>query len=255
MAETADKVIEVEGLVTGFGRTVVHEGLDLEVRRGEIFGIIGGSGSGKSVLLRSLIMLLRPRAGRIRLFGRELAGLGGEEASALRARFGVMFQRGALFSGLTVIQNVGFPLRRAQAAGGRTLTELACLKLALVGLPLEAGHRQPAELSGGMIKRAAIARALALDPELLFLDEPSAGLDPVAANELDELILQLKRSLGLTVVMITHDLDSLWRVTDRVAFLAERRIVRSAPMAELSRDPHPAVAAYFQGPRGRAARG
>jgi len=244
----------VQGLVTRFGQVVVHDGLDLSVREGEIIGVIGGSGSGKSVLLRALIMLVVPSAGRVNLFGQSTATLDPEAADRLRRRFGVLFQHSALFSSLSVIENVTYPLREHTALSLRTISELASLKLALAGLPADAVHRYPRELSGGMTKRVALARALAMDPELLFLDEPSTGLDPVSANAFDELIVQLQRDLGLTVLMVTHDLDSLWRTTDRVAFLGEKRVLAVGTMDELSRDTHPQIMAYFQGPRARNAK-
>lgn len=250
-----ETVIEVRGLVARYEREVVLDGLDLDVARGEIFALVGGSGAGKTTLLHQLIMLDRAASGSIRLFGQEVVGIGERAAVRLRRRIGVMFQQGALFTSLTVLDNVALPLREHTALPEAAIHELASLKLALVGLPCAAGRLYPAELSGGMRKRAAVARALALDPELLCLDEPSAGLDPVGAGDMDELILQLRDSLGLTVVIVTHDLDTLCRATDRVAFLAERRIVGIGRVDELRRDPHPALQAYFNGPRGRAALG
>lgn len=246
--------IEIRNLKTCFGPVVIHEDLDLDVRCGETLALVGGSGSGKTTLLRAIIMLERPAAGWISLLGEDIMLLGDGAADALRRRFGVMFQQGALFSSLTVLENVMVPLQEHTKLPKRVRRELGMLKIALAGLPADAAGKYPRELSGGMLKRAAVARALALDPELLFLDEPSAGLDPVSANTLDELIVQLKESLGLTVVMVTHDLDSLWRVTDRVAFLGERRVLAVCGMRELSESRHPAIQAYFQGPRGRAAR-
>jgi phospholipid/cholesterol/gamma-HCH transport system ATP-binding protein len=246
-------IIQARGLKTCFGPHCIHEDLDLDVQRGEVLGIVGGSGTGKSVLLREIIMLLRPAGGSIRLFGEELVGIGTAAADRLRRRFGVMFQQGALFSSLTVEENVAVPLHERGGLSESLIRELARLKIALSGLPAVACARYPRQLSGGMLKRAAVARALALDPDLLFLDEPSAGLDPVGAAALDDLILQLKASLGLTVVMVTHDLDSLWRVTDRVAFLGEKRVLMQAPMAELARADHPLIHEYFSGPRARAA--
>jgi phospholipid/cholesterol/gamma-HCH transport system ATP-binding protein len=253
MAVMPGNVIEIRDLRTCFGSDCVHHGLDLDVARGEVLGLVGGSGSGKSTLVREIIMLERPAGGSIRLFGEELVGIGEDAADRLRRRIGVMFQQGALFSSLTVLENVAVPLREHTALPAATVESIARLKVALAGLPGEAACKYPRQLSGGMLKRAAVARALALDPDLLFLDEPSAGLDPVSANALDELILQLRDSLGLTVVMITHDLDSLWRVTDRVAFLGEKRVVGLGAMAELSRSQHPLIQAYFRGPRGRVA--
>lgn len=249
-----DTVIEVEGLRTCFGETCIHDGVNLSVRRGEVLGIVGGSGTGKSVLLREIIMLHEPTAGTIRLFGEETGDLDEAATDRLRRRMGVMFQQGALFSSLTVLENVMVPLREQLRLPPALMESVAALKIALAGLPADAGPKLPRQLSGGMLKRAAVARALALDPELLFLDEPSAGLDPVSANALDELILQLRDSLGLTVVMVTHDLDSLWRVSDRVAFLGEKKVIGLGSMEALSRSEHPLISTYFQGPRGRAAK-
>ena len=250
---SARPVIEIRGLGTRFGPLVVHEDLDLEVRRGEVLALVGGSGSGKTTLLREIIMLLAPSAGSIRLLGEELAGIGEADALRLRRRFGVLFQMGALFSSLTVLENVMVPLREHTDLPREWLRELAALKMALAGLPAHAADKLPRQLSGGMLKRASLARSLALDPELLFLDEPTAGLDPLSAGALDELVLQLKESLGLTIVMVTHDLDSLWRTTDRVAFLGERRVIGLAPMRELVQSPHPLIRDYFDCPRAQAA--
>ena len=246
-------VIEIRGLMTRYGPKIIHENLDLDVRRGEVLGIVGGSGSGKSTLLRAMIMLNPLAAGSIRLLGEDLGELHAAAAERLRERIGVTFQQGALFSALTVLENVALPLREHTEFPAAIIDQLAFLKVLLAGLPAEAAARYPRELSGGMLKRAGVARALALDPELLFLDEPTAGLDPVSASAFDELVLHLKESLGLTVVMITHDLDTLWRVTDRVAFLAEKRVLRIGGMAELAADDHPDLKAYFTGPRGRVA--
>ena len=250
----ADAVITVRGLCTRFGATVIHENLDLDIRRGEIVALVGGSGSGKTTLLRAIIMLLRPTAGSIHLFGQEIVGISETAAFRLRRRFGMLFQQGALFSSLTVRENVATPLREHTRLPARRIMDIADLKIALAGLPADAGNKLPRQLSGGMLKRAALARALALDPALLFLDEPTAGLDPVSAGAFDELVVQLKESLGLTVVMVTHDLDTLWSATDRVAFLGENRVIGYAPMRELTQAEHPLVRVYFEGPRGRAAR-
>jgi len=250
---TAGPAIEIRGLSTRFGSLLVHEDLDLEVRRGEVLALVGGSGSGKTTLLREIIMLLEPSGGSIRLLGEELTGIGADAALRLRRRFGVLFQMGALFSSLTVLENVMVPLREHTGLPKEWLRELAVLKMALAGLPAHAADKLPRQLSGGMLKRASLARSLALDPELLFLDEPTAGLDPLSAGALDELVLQLKESLGLTIVMVTHDLDSLWRTTDRVAFLGERRVIGLAPMRELVRSPHPVIRDYFDCPRAQAA--
>jgi len=253
-ANPAETVIAVRGLRTQFGPTVIHENLDLDIRRGEIVALVGGSGSGKTTLLRAIIMLLQPVAGSIELFGQEIVGINDRVAFRLRRRFGMLFQQGALFSSLTVRENVAVPLREHTRLPAAQITDIADLKIALAGLPADAGAKLPRELSGGMLKRAALARALALDPALLFLDEPTAGLDPVSAGAFDELVVQLKESLGLTVVMVTHDLDTLWSATDRVAFLGEKRVIGYAPMRELTQAEHPLIRAYFEGPRGRAAR-
>jgi phospholipid/cholesterol/gamma-HCH transport system ATP-binding protein len=252
MVATGEPAIRLRGIVNRFGPQLVHDGLDLEVRRGEIMGLIGGSGSGKSVLLRTIIGLRRPTAGRIEILGLDPERLDDAGRAALRERLGVLFQDGALFSSLTVAENIEVPLRERYAMPAHLLDELAELKLGLVGLPLAAGDKFPSELSGGMRKRAGLARALALDPELLFLDEPTAGLDPIGAADFDELIRSLQRSLGLTVLMITHDLDSLIRCTDRIAALIDRRAVVGT-YDELRRWPDPWLQAYFGGPRGRAA--
>ncbi|RMG30384.1 MAG: ATP-binding cassette domain-containing protein [Gammaproteobacteria bacterium] len=244
-------VIEIRDLVTRFGSHVVHDGLSLEVRRGEVLALVGGSGSGKTTLLREMILLTRPERGSLRLFGQEATGLDEARARALRRRFGVLFQHGALFSGLTVLENVAWPLVEHTRLPAAVREEMAALRLRMVGLDPEAARLRPSALSGGMIKRAALARALVMDPELLFLDEPTSGLDPASADAFDSLLLDLRRWLGLTVVMITHDLDSLWRVADRVAVLAEGRIVAVAPLCELLHHEHPAVRAYFEGPRAR----
>ncbi len=253
MTGAAEFVLEVRDVRTRFGSAVVHDGVSLAVRRGEIFAIAGASGCGKSTLLREILLLHRPDAGSIRLLGREVAGLGEEEALALRRRCGVMFERGALFGALTVAENVGVPLREQTRLGDALIGRIAALKIALAGLPPEAGALRPSELSGGMRKRAALARAIALDPEILFLDEPTAGLDPLAAAGFDDLVRKLKALLGPTVVVVTHDLDLLWRVADRVAFLADGRVVGAGTMEELSRSAHPVVREYFVGPRGRGA--
>lgn len=248
-----ETVIELQGVHTRFGAHVVHEGLSLQVRRAEILALVGGSGSGKSTLLREMILLHKPDAGRISVLGVDLATADAAAALALRQRWGVMFQHGGLFASLTVLENVGLPLREHTPLDDALIDEIAAAKLALAGLAPEVGALMPAELSGGMLKRASLARALALDPELLFLDEPTAGLDPVAADGVDQLVRRLRDGFGLTVVMVTHDLDTLWQVSDRVALLAERRVQACAPMAELAQQANPAVRAYFDGPRSRAA--
>lgn len=247
--------IEVRGLASRFGSQVVHEGLDLEVRRGEILGVVGGSGSGKSVLMRSIVGLRRPDAGQVKVFGQDLAALSGPERRAVERRFGVLFQDGALFSSLTVGENVKVPLRELHPdLDPFQLELLSDLKVVLAGLPEAAGDKFPSQLSGGMRKRAALARALALDPDILFLDEPTAGLDPIGAAAFDALLRTLRDALGLTVFLITHDLDTLYAICDRVAVIAERRVLVNAPLAEVERFDHPWVRDYFHGPRGRAAR-
>jgi len=246
-------VVEVSDIHTQFGSAVVHDGVSLSVERGEIFALAGGSGCGKSTLLREIILLQRPQSGSIRVFGQEVLGLSDEEAMSLRRNWGMMFERGALFSSLTVSENVGLPLREHTQLGDRLVDEIAALKIALAGLPPSAGSKVPAELSGGMRKRAALARAIALDPRLLFLDEPTAGLDPLSASGFEELVRRLKDLLGLTILMVTHDLDLLWRVADRVAFMVGGRIVGVGTMQELSLSEEPLVREYFHGPRGRGA--
>ncbi len=244
-ASTADNVIELQDISTRFGSHCVHESLNLSVRRGEILGLAGGSGSGKSVLLRELIGLQQPSSGQVRLFGQDLATLGPEPLQALRRRWGVMFQRGGLFGALSVRQNVGLPLREHSTLDQTLIDRIAEWKLALTGLPPEAGLKLPGELSGGMLKRAALARALALDPELLFLDEPTSGLDPASSRGVNELILHTHALFGPTLVIVTHDLDLLWQVCDRVAVLGEGRVLALDTMDALSRNPQPIVSAYF----------
>ena len=252
--QAGNAVIDIRGLNTRFGAAVVHENVALSVRRGEIFSLVGASGCGKSTLLREILVLQRPASGSIRVFGREVVGLNDEEALPLRRRWGVMFERGALFSALTVKENVGMVLREHTPLGRALIDEIAALKIALTGLPPDAGRKYPSELSGGMSKRAALARALALDPELLLLDEPTAGLDPLSASGIDVLVHQLRDALGLTIMMVTHDLDLLWRAADRVAVLGGGHILGSGSMNELSGSADPLIREYFYGPRGRAAR-
>lgn len=251
--EDAETVIRVVGLRSAFGDNVIHDGLDLEVRKGEIFGLVGGSGAGKSVLLNTLIGLRSPDAGRVEVLGLDVGRASESERDLLERRWGVLFQSGALFSALTVRENVAAPLREHTDLPRGLIDELADLKIALTGLRSTAGDLRPAELSGGMRKRAGLARALAMDPELLFLDEPTAGLDPIGAQQFDQLILELSEALGLTVFMITHDLDTLYAVCDRIAVIADKKVVAAAPVAELERSDHPWIKEYFLGPRGRAA--
>ncbi len=246
-------VIRVTGLRNSFGDQTIHENLDLEVRRGEIIGIVGGSGTGKTVLMRSIIGLQRYTAGEVEIFGRRVSGLGELEELELRRQFGVLFQNGALFSTLTVAENIEVPMREFYQMQDVLMDEIAAYKIAMVGLPPDAGPKHPNELSGGMKKRAGLARALALDPRLLFLDEPTAGLDPIGAAAFDQLILQLRETLDLTVFLITHDLDTLHTICDRVAVLADKRVLTVGTIEELLAFDHPWVQEYFRGPRGRAA--
>jgi phospholipid/cholesterol/gamma-HCH transport system ATP-binding protein len=250
----SEAVIEIERLNTRFGDAVVHRDVGFSVARGEIFALVGASGCGKSTLLRETIVLQRPQSGSIRVFGQEVVGMDDEAALALRRRWGVMFERGALFSALTVSENVTMVLEEHTDLGPALRAEVAALKIALTGLPPDAGPKYPSELSGGMRKRAALARAMALDPELLFLDEPTAGLDPLSATGIDELVRHLRDALGLTIMMVTHDLDLLWRTADRVAVLGDGRILGIGTMNELSKSDDALIREYFYGPRGRAAR-
>lgn len=252
MTAAKEAVIRVRGLRNQFGSHVVHEGLDLDVCRGEILGIVGGSGSGKSVLLRSIAGLQRPAAGSIEVLGVDVWSGAGEARERLDDHWGVMFQDGALFSSLTVRENVEVPMRAVPGLSARIRAALADLKISLVGLPWLAGDKYPAELSGGMRKRAGLARALALDPEILFLDEPTAGLDPIGAADFDTLIRGLGRSLGLTVFLVTHDLDTLHAVCDRIAVLAERKVLVTGSLRDMLAVEHPWVHEYFHGPRARA---
>ncbi|GGB43111.1 ABC transporter ATP-binding protein [Tistrella bauzanensis] len=247
-----EPIVEVEGLVTRFGATTIHDGLSFTVDRGEIMGVVGGSGSGKSVMLRIILGLIHPAAGRIRLLGEEITGFDEAARSRRQRRIGMLFQDGALFSQLTVAENVAMPLIEHARVSTQTARRLAIDKLVLVGLKPADGDKLPSELSGGMRKRAGLARALAMDPELLLLDEPTAGLDPISAEGFDQLILDLNHALGVTVMLVTHDLDTLHAICDRVAALVDKQI-RIGPIAELAQDPHPWLQSYFGGPRGRAA--
>lgn len=246
-------LIDVRGLVNRFGSQTVHDGLDLDIRRGEILGVVGGSGTGKSVLLRSIVGLRRPNAGSVRVFGENLLALGEEARSRIERRFGVLFQRGALFSSLTVQENIALPLIEHAGLGRDDAEHLALLKIALTGLPASAAEKYPDALSGGMIKRAALARALALDPEVLFLDEPTAGLDPIGAAAFDRLILTLRDALGLSVFLVTHDLDTLYSICDRVAVLAKKRVLVADSLERVAATDDDWIRDYFHGPRGRAA--
>lgn len=248
-------VIQTRGLSTRYGKHEVLKEIDLDVRRGEILAVVGGSGSGKTTLLRHLIALSRPSAGSVKVLGQDVSSLNEQALLALRRRIGVLFQNGALFGGMTVLENVGAPLREHTDLSNSLIDELALIKLAFVGLDADDSLLYPSQLSGGMRKRAALARAIALDPELLFLDEPTSGLDPLGADELDELVLSLKASLGPTIVMVTHDMDSLWHVSDRVILIGEGRVLGQGSMAELACSNVPEVQRFFQGPRGRAAQG
>jgi phospholipid/cholesterol/gamma-HCH transport system ATP-binding protein len=246
--------IRVRGLVNKFGEAVIHDGVDLDVRTGEILGVVGGSGTGKSVLMRAIIGLKLPEAGEVTIFGESMLGKAEDEALDVRRRWGVLFQGGALFSTLTVAENVQVPLREFYPNLDQALLdEIAAYKVTMSGLPPDAGPKYPAELSGGMKKRAGLARALALDPALLFLDEPTAGLDPIGASAFDELTRSLQRTLGLTVFLITHDLDSLYAICDRVAVLADKKVIAVGTIPELLALDHPWIQEYFNGPRGRAA--
>ncbi|HXZ59225.1 MAG TPA: ATP-binding cassette domain-containing protein [Steroidobacteraceae bacterium] len=246
-----EPVVEVRGLVNRFGRQLVHDGLDMQVHADEVFGIVGGSGSGKSVLLRTILGLQRPAAGTVRIHGSDITRLSEEELRPIKAGYGVAFQQGALYSGLTVLENVQLPMIEHLQLPPAALDGLALLKIRLVGLPADAAGKYPAQLSGGMVKRAAVARALALDPQLLFLDEPTSGLDPVSAAAFDDLVLYLQQHLKLTIVMITHDLDSIFRTCNRVGVIVDRRM-ESDTLEGIVDYPHPWIQAYFHGERARA---
>ncbi|WP_339737287.1 ABC transporter ATP-binding protein [uncultured Maricaulis sp.] len=248
-----DVLISIRGLCTGFGRHVVHDHLDLDIRRGEILGLVGGSGTGKTVLMNAILGLQKYTDGDILFKGRAFSGMKEGERREIESRWGVLFQNGALFTSLTVLENVMAPLREHVDMSIPLMEEIAGMKLGLAGLDSTAFDRFPSELSGGMRKRVALARALALDPDILFLDEPTAGLDPIGAAAFDGLILELSRALDLTVLMITHDLDSLYAICDRIAVLADKRVAAVAPLEALMRNPHPWIQEYFHGPRGRPA--
>lgn len=254
-AATGPSAISIRDLRVGFGQRTVLDRLSLEVRRGEVLGLVGASGGGKSVLLRTIIGLIPRRHGLIEILGMQLDKADPQEIRTIGRRWGILFQQGALFSSLTVLQNVQFPMRENLEISQSLLDELATAKLEMVGLSPDDGRKFPSELSGGMTKRAALARALALDPEIVFLDEPTSGLDPISAGEFDVLISTLQQTFGLTVFMVTHDLDSLHTVCDRVAALADGKIVAIGPMEELLASPHPWVKSYFHGDRARVRAG
>jgi phospholipid/cholesterol/gamma-HCH transport system ATP-binding protein len=252
--EQSDIAISVRGIRNAFGDQVIHDGLDLDVRKGEILGVVGGSGTGKSVLMRAIIGLQTPNEGEIHVFGESMVGRLDDDALAIRKRWGVLFQGGALFSTLTVAENIEVPIREYYPnIGAQLRDEIAAYKIRMTGLPAEAGPKYPSELSGGMKKRAGLARALALDPDLLFLDEPTAGLDPIGAAAFDEQTRKLQETLGLTVFLITHDLDTLYSICDRVAVLADKKVIAVGTIDELLALDHPWIQEYFNGPRGRAA--
>ena len=244
-------IIRIDSIVNRFGTQVVHDGVSLDVQQGEVFGIVGGSGSGKSVLLKTMLGLHRPNSGRVEVEGLDITTLDEARMRQVKQRYGVTFQHGALFSSLTVADNIVLPVREALDLDDDTLTRLVELRMRMVGLPLDSAAKYPAQLSGGMTKRAALARALALDPVLLFLDEPTAGLDPIAAAGFDELVLYLRRALELTIVMVTHDLDTLTRTCDRVAVLVDGKVIVDT-LGNIVENDHPWIRDYFHGARGRA---
>lgn len=243
----ADPIIDIKGLGNYLGGQWVHRDLDLTIYPGEIVGIVGGSGSGKTTILRCILRLLKPAKGSIKVFGTDIVHCSETQANAVRRRWGMLFQQSALFSSLTLLENVMYPLRELTHLPLDVIRELALLKIALVGLPTDAANKYPSELSGGMQKRAAAARCLVLDPELLFLDEPTAGLDPKSAEAFDKLILNLRNYMGLTIVFVTHDLDSLERISDRVAFLGQGKVLAIEPFAQLTQNPNPMIMDYFSG--------
>lgn len=250
---TPESIIEVKHVKIKLGGEWVHKDVNLSVNRGEILAIVGGSGSGKTTLLREILMLQRPQSGSVRVFDIELTTATQRQLLNVQKRWGVLFQQNALFSSLTVLENTAFPLHEHTDLDQKTIRELALFKIVLAGLPPDSANKYPSELSGGMQKRAGLARAIVLDPELLFLDEPTAGLDPTSSEGFDELVLTLKKTMGLTIVIVTHDLDTLWAVTDRVAFLGEGKVLSVEPMPALVKNPNPLIQTFFNGPRGRAA--
>lgn len=251
--ENSNNIIEIKNLKTTLGGAEVHKNINLTVKQGEVLAIVGGSGSGKTTLLREMLALTKPTSGSIQVFGKDLTKASPKVMLEIQRRWGVLFQEIALFSSLTLLENVSFPLHEHTELDAQTIQQLATLKILMAGLPSDAGLKYPAELSGGMKKRAGLARAMVLDPELLFLDEPTSGLDPETAAGFDELILNLQNTIGLTIVMVTHDLDSLWNVADRVAFLGEGVVLGVDTMPNLVKSPTPQIQAFFGGPRGRAA--
>ena len=246
-------IIELTDITTRLGGTLVHKGVNLKVKQGEVLGIVGGSGSGKTTILREMLALTKPESGSIRIFGQEITTASQATLLQVQRRWGVLFQENALFSSLTVLENVSFPLHEHTSLDADSIQDLALLKIIMAGLPVEAALKYPSELSGGMQKRAGLARAIVLDPELIFLDEPTAGLDPNTAAGFDDLILNLQSTMGLTIVMVTHDLDTLWKVTNRVAFLGEGIVLAVDPMNKLVKNSNPLIQAFFSGPRGRVA--
>ncbi|MBA3660577.1 MAG: ATP-binding cassette domain-containing protein [Gammaproteobacteria bacterium] len=253
MNMNTDPIIEIKDMKTKLGGEWVHKNINLTVNRGEVLAIVGGSGSGKTTLLREMLALTKPTSGSIKVFGQEITQASPKTLLAIQKRWGTLFQQSALFSSLTLEENVAFPLKEHTNLDQQTIADLAFLKIMLAGLPQEAGLKFPAELSGGMQKRAGLARALVLDPEIVFLDEPTSGLDPVTAAGFDQLIADLQSSMGLTIVMVTHDIDSLWRIANRVAFLGEGVVLDVDTMPKLMKNPNPMIQAFFNGPRGRAA--
>ncbi|HDY82860.1 MAG TPA: ATP-binding cassette domain-containing protein [Halieaceae bacterium] len=244
-------IIRATDVVTRFGENLVHDRVSLSVREGEIYGLLGGSGSGKSTLLREMIMLQMPQSGKIEVLGYDLHTLEREQAAWLRRQWGVLFQAGALYSSLTVAENVGITLKEYTKLSPVVIEEIVRMKINMVGLPQHAAELYPAQLSGGMVKRASLARALAMEPRLLFLDEPTSGLDPIGAEAFDKLIMALREMLNLTVVMVTHDLDSIWTIVDRLAVLGEKKVIAEGNLQQVMEEPHPIIQKFFFGERGR----